>query len=46
MRSPRGSGNIVRQEVVPAQTTVIQRTDTEGREEIYERRHPALEIIH
>lgn len=38
--------NIVRQEVVPAQTTVIQRTDTEGREEIYERRHPALEIIH
>lgn len=38
--------NIVRQEVVPGQTTIIQRTDTEGREEIYERRHPALEIIH
>ncbi|MDX2106989.1 MAG: hypothetical protein SFY67_11355 [Candidatus Melainabacteria bacterium] len=40
------SREIVRQEVVPAETTVIQRTDSQDSEAVYERRHPALEIIH
>lgn len=38
---------VVREEVKPATTTVIQQTEqSQGIEETYERRHPALEIIH
>ncbi len=37
---------VVREEVKPATTTVIQQTEQSSVEESYERRHPALEIIH
>lgn len=38
---------VVKEEVQPATTTVIQQTETSaGVDETYERRHPALEIIH
>jgi len=37
---------VVRQEVVPAETRVIQHTDVQDRTDVYVRPDPALEIIH